>query len=344
MALNFPSNPTVGQTYQEGSSSLYIFSSGSYWEYGGPPNSRVISASYANVAESAISSSYALTASFALNGGGGGASVLISASAPASQSLGTLWFNTRTDSYSGGELYIQYDNSGSTWVPAWDGNSNFATSSSLAASASLAVTASHAISASFAVTASSAVSASQAISASFALTASSAVSASRALSSSFVIGQRQPIYISVAKTSTGGFETGVNTPIQGWGGISRIIQPAVGSGFNAGTGIFTAPRAGLYKIEVQARLEIDLFQFLSFREFNITIQVNGVEEAKAAYFSTVSAIQNMPHVKASLLANLGQGNEVRPFLFHNLLNTGFGTIDTGIDNFYTIQELPSTIY
>jgi hypothetical protein len=52
----------------------------------------------------------------------------------------------------------------------------------------------------------------------------------------------------------------------------------------------------------------------------------------------------MPHVKASLLANLGQGNEVRPFLFHNLLNTGFGTIDTGIDNFYTIQELPSTIY
>ena len=67
-----------------------------------------------------------------------GASVLISASAPVSQSAGTLWFNTDSDSANGGELYIQLSDSGSTWIPVVDKNVDQAVSSSFAVTASIA--------------------------------------------------------------------------------------------------------------------------------------------------------------------------------------------------------------
>jgi hypothetical protein len=60
MALSFPINPTVGQIYQTGSSSEYEFN-GSYWTVVQPSAIELISA---------ISASYAETASHALNSGG----------------------------------------------------------------------------------------------------------------------------------------------------------------------------------------------------------------------------------------------------------------------------------
>jgi hypothetical protein len=59
MALIFPSNPTINQTYQSGSSSTYLWN-GSYWETSLPPTQVVVQSTSASFA---ISSSFAQTAS-----------------------------------------------------------------------------------------------------------------------------------------------------------------------------------------------------------------------------------------------------------------------------------------
>jgi hypothetical protein len=123
-----------------------------------------------NFVDQAVSASYALTASYALNGGGGGASVLVSESAPVSQSAGTLWFNTDTDSANGGELFIQLSDSGSTWIPVVDKNVDQAVSSSYALTASFAVSSSYSLSSNQAVSSSYSETASFAVSSSFAPT------------------------------------------------------------------------------------------------------------------------------------------------------------------------------
>ena len=104
--LNFPNNPSVGDLYQTGSSAEYKYTDKNYWEVVRPSPLDIITAT---------SASYAETASFALNGGGGGASVTISGSIPSgSKESGSLWWN-EVD----GNLYIQVSSpTGSVYVPA----------------------------------------------------------------------------------------------------------------------------------------------------------------------------------------------------------------------------------
>jgi hypothetical protein len=109
--------------------------------------------------EIAISASYAATASYLE----GFSPVLVSASAPTSQSTGTLWFNLDSDSANGGELFIQLNDNGSAWVPAIDKNVDQAISSSFSLTASYSETSALATSSSYSLTATSA---------SYALTAS----------------------------------------------------------------------------------------------------------------------------------------------------------------------------
>jgi len=73
------------------------------------------SSSYSATASYATSSSYSATASYAMNGGSGGASVIISDTQPTgSIVLGTLWWNS---SYGSMKIYYT-DISGSQWVDA----------------------------------------------------------------------------------------------------------------------------------------------------------------------------------------------------------------------------------
>jgi hypothetical protein len=62
MALNFPNNPIVGDLYQTGSSAEYKYTDKNYWEIVRPSPLEIVTAT---------SASYAVTASYALNGGGG---------------------------------------------------------------------------------------------------------------------------------------------------------------------------------------------------------------------------------------------------------------------------------
>jgi hypothetical protein len=99
-------------------------------------------------------SSYSTTASYALNAAGG-TSVIISASAPTSKSVGTLWFNTKSDTASGGDLFVQMqDPIGNSWVPVMDNITAYSVSSSYTDSSSIALSSSVAISSSYALTAS----------------------------------------------------------------------------------------------------------------------------------------------------------------------------------------------
>jgi len=200
MALNFPLNPTVGQTYQTGSSATYEFTDRNYWEIIQPSDLLVISASYAE------------TASYALNSDGGGASVLLSASAPVSESLGTLWFNTSANNANGGELYILMNETSSNWVPVFDNFTNQAVSSSYALTASSAVSSSRAISSSFALTASHAP-----------IFVSSSLPVSRSLGTLAFDTTEETLYI-VTDTS------GSWTVAGGSGGASVTISGSIPSG------------------------------------------------------------------------------------------------------------------
>jgi len=236
MALNFPLNPTVGQTYQTGSSATYEFTDRNYWEIIQPSDLLVISASYAE------------TASYALNGGGGGTSVLLSASAPVSESLGTLWFNTSANNANGGELYILVNETSSNWIPVFDSIINNATS------------ASHAISASYALTASSAVSSSLAISASFAVTASSAVSSSRAISSSFAITSSTNTLAYANVTLGGTWPTSNDTDI--------TISSVTGSGVTVATNVLTLQNAGVYYLSANLGIPSNNFAEYAWTAIN----------------------------------------------------------------------------
>jgi alpha-tubulin suppressor-like RCC1 family protein len=61
MALNFPLNPTVGQTYQTGSSATYEFTNDQYWKVTQPSSLQIV---FATTASFATSSSFAITSSF----------------------------------------------------------------------------------------------------------------------------------------------------------------------------------------------------------------------------------------------------------------------------------------
>jgi hypothetical protein len=62
MPLSFPTNPTVNQTYQSGSSATYQWN-GSYWQTTLPPTQTVLNAINATSASVAISSSFAISSS-----------------------------------------------------------------------------------------------------------------------------------------------------------------------------------------------------------------------------------------------------------------------------------------
>lgn len=88
--------------------------------------SGTIYATFSGSISNAESASYALTASYALNGGNGGASVVVTSSAPsiAGSTDGDLWWND-TD----GNLYIFYSSS-NVWIPADSNTISYAQTSS----------------------------------------------------------------------------------------------------------------------------------------------------------------------------------------------------------------------
>jgi hypothetical protein len=118
-----------------------------------------------------------------------GTSLIISSSAPASQSVGTLWFNTQNNTANGGDLFVQMQEPiGNSWVPVTDNITAYSISSSYTDSSSIALSSSVSISssfASFAHSASFAVSSSRTVSSSFAAFAHSASFASASNSASF---------------------------------------------------------------------------------------------------------------------------------------------------------------
>jgi hypothetical protein len=121
MALSFPTNPTVNQLYQSGSSATYQWN-GSYWAISAP-------------AQTGLS---ILTASYSER-------VANIQAEPPTTGTGSFWYDIDT-----GNSYIKYDTS---WVPVQSNTIN-ATSASFAESASQAISSSRAVSASFATTAS----------------------------------------------------------------------------------------------------------------------------------------------------------------------------------------------
>ena len=66
MPLQFPSNPTINQTYSSGSSATYTWN-GTYWQTTLPPTQTILVATSASAASFATSASFATTSSYILN-------------------------------------------------------------------------------------------------------------------------------------------------------------------------------------------------------------------------------------------------------------------------------------
>jgi hypothetical protein len=118
MSLIFPSNPTLNQTYQTGSSATYRWN-GTFWVVSTPP----------------ISGLTVATASYAER-------VVWMQTTPPPTGTGSLWYDADT-----GNMYVKYD---ASWVPAQStiGNAVSSSFTTTATSASFATTSSHAVSAS----------------------------------------------------------------------------------------------------------------------------------------------------------------------------------------------------
>jgi hypothetical protein len=110
MSLIFPSNPTLNQTYQSGSSSTYKWN-GTFWSISAPAQTglTVYTASYAE-------------------------RVVWMQQTPPPTGTGSLWYDQDT-----GNMYVKYD---AAWVPAQSTIGN-AVTASFATSASFATTASY---------------------------------------------------------------------------------------------------------------------------------------------------------------------------------------------------------
>ena len=144
-----------------------------YYSFPPPQVLYAASASYALLAdETQGTASYAITASYALNGGGGGVTQIVA---------GT----NITISPPGGTGVVTINASSTTTSASYAQSASVAVSASYATSASYAVSASYARSSSIAVSSSYAISASYAVSSSYSLSGSYAVSASYAKSSSY---------------------------------------------------------------------------------------------------------------------------------------------------------------
>jgi len=102
MSIQFPNNPTNGQTYTSG---------GRTWTYNGK-------IWYPGVAVGSTGATGATgitgaTGPAGSGGGGGGATVTVSSSAPVSPSVGAIWLNDQL-----GDLFV-YSGSGWTLVGGW---------------------------------------------------------------------------------------------------------------------------------------------------------------------------------------------------------------------------------
>jgi hypothetical protein len=321
-----------------------------------------------------------------------GTSLIISSSAPTSQSVGTLWFNTQNDNANGGDLFVQMqDPIGNSWVPVMDNitaysiSSSYTDSSSIALSSSVSISssfASFAHSASFATTASSITTLNQpvVISGSFTVftgsnaelrvtdtgvtlgntltdrhsitgsvqvsgsitgslfgTSSFATSASQAISSSFLIG-RTPIYLSVNKNSVQSIPWNTETTITNWDGSLINNTP---SAWNATTGIWTCPVAGIYDISLTLMLS-NANPDAVFNEFAPIISFNGVPYIGDWWATYTNITCNTPSITSRYVLQLTVGDVIRPRVYQNLRNNTAYNIVTGRNSF-VINQLPNRI-
>jgi hypothetical protein len=212
MALSFPTNPTVNQTYQSGSSATYQWN-GTYWQISAPnlTGITIASASYSE-------------------------RVANIQATPPTTGTGSFWYDIDT-----GNSYIKYNTS---WVPVQSNTIN-ATSASFAASASQAISSSRAVSASFATTSSHAVTAA---SASFATTSSFVSGAPNGRSSNFisarvnagVIVTLDNLRVTITTggnrgLSLGAVSTTFTSDVNGWYGSGNVGTGASSENFSVTT-------------------------------------------------------------------------------------------------------------
>jgi hypothetical protein len=186
-------------------------------------------------------------------------------------------------------------------------------------------------SASFATTASFATSTLSVASASF------SVSSSLATSASALIGS-QPTYIQAHNASGQSFPNVTTTTITGW--TNNIVQNA--AEWNPTTGIFTATKAGTYRVSAKLMFAIFTPSALN-NEYNIGIVSTAQGTISTSYIfvdSLANVIRPLPEVSAIVTVTPGQTIRINVYnetgnsrvLFQNAQAT---TI--------TIEELPTRI-
>jgi hypothetical protein len=273
----------------------------------------------------ALSSAFAITASYALNGGGsGGATVTISGSIPSgSQPSGSLWWNDND-----GDLYIQVTGpTGSTYVPATS-NAITSVSSSYSLSSSFALSASRAISSSFALTSSFNISSSFATSASRAV---SSLSASFATTASSLNTPALTYIYSVAGNGITIPNASV-TRLTFWNSPSTNLS---GSEFDPVSGFFTATKTALYTVTVGLAYQPAALPVGT--EVNVSVYINGGEFATVSSFaeSNANVYRTTGYLTTMFTLNSGDVMDIRSFQ-----NSGAGMTTFSKGSYLTIQQMP----
>ena len=258
-----------------------------------------------NVIEFLVTSaSYAITASYAENGGAGGGGVTqivagtnITISPPGGTGIVTIDASSTTTSAS-------YSTSASVAVSAsYTYSASVAVSSSYARSASVAVSASYALSSSYAYSASVAVSASYVLSASYAASSSVAVSASYARSASVAVSSSYVTTASYALTASSADIFVVRTALT----ASGLNYPTIGG--LANQVIETDGNGNLSFDDVHTMLE-DVYSGEAITKGD-PLYISGSQGAKPIVYKADAAIASKMPVTYIALETVGANTNTR---------------------------------
>jgi len=148
-----------------------------------------------------------------------------------------------------------------------------------------------------------------------------------------------PVYLSVNKNVAQSIPYATETTLTNWETTSLVNNSP--SAWNATTGTFTCPVAGVYDISLTLMLS-NVSPDAIFNEFAPIISFNGVPYISDWWTTFIGNVVNTPSVTVRYVLQLAVGDVIRPRVYQNIRTSTAYNIVTGRNSFI-ISQLPSKI-